>query len=380
MAKKEGRKIARFTSLMKVLTIICLSSLLLSYLCPFIHPETIWIVPFFGLAYPVIVSIALLFLLYWALLRSRWFFIVLGVILLGGRLHFRTLAITFSPQQATEQDEVLKIMSYNVRLFDLYNESVYERNENRNAIIAYIHEMNPDVVCFQEFYHQDKPSNFVTKDTLIALLDIKYYHERYSHKMTGRQNYGICMLSKYPIVAKGDVMFENSNNSDNYCIYADIVKGDDTLRIYNIHLQSIKLQQDDYALFGEQKDRQAAPEKSTIRLLIEKLRVAYPTRAEQALRVTEHMETSPYPVVVCGDFNDTPLSYVYNQFDQQLTDAFRETSTGLGVTYAGKVPAGRIDYIFHTSDLAAQNFRIQEKVYSDHRAIYCEIWKPLIKK
>jgi endonuclease/exonuclease/phosphatase family metal-dependent hydrolase len=376
---KNGNKTARFASLMKVLTVICLSSLLLAYLCPFVHPSTLWIIPFFGLTYPVIIVVSLLFLLYWALMRSRWFFVVLGVILLGGNLHFRTLAISFSPVQAAEEEPVLKIMSYNVRLFDLYNESPVERNESRNAIIAYVHEMNPDVICFQEFYHQDKPTNFSTKDTMMELLDMPHYQERYSHKMSGRQNYGICMLSKYPIVSNGNVMFENSANSDNYCIFADIVKGDDTLRVYNVHLQSIKLQQDDYALFGE-RNKHASGKKSTFRLLVEKLRVAYPNRAEQARRVTEHMETSPYPVIICGDFNDTPLSYVYNQFDKKLTDAFRETSKGLGVTYVGKVPAGRIDYIFHTSDLAAQNFRIQKKAHSDHLAIYCEIWKPLIKK
>lgn len=372
-------KIARFTSLMKVLTVICLSSLLFAYLCPFVHPETWWIMPFFGLAYPVIIVISFLFLVYWAILRSKWFFIVLAVILLGGKLHFRTLAVTFSVEKATTEDNVWKIMSYNVRLFDVYNHSVYDRNKSRNAIISYVHQMDPDVICFQEFYQQDKPSNFPTKDTLVALLKTKYYHERYSHKMTGRQNFGICMLSKYPIIAKGDVMFANSSNSDNYCIYADIVKNNDTMRVYNIHLQSIKLQQDDYALFGEE-NKQSNPEKSTLRLLIEKLRIAYPNRADQARRVTEHMETSPYPVIICGDFNDTPLSYVYNQFDKQLTDSYRETSTGIGVTYAGKVPAGRIDYIFHTEDLAAQNFVIQKQAYSDHLAVYCEIWKPAIKE
>lgn len=372
-------KIARFTSLMKVLTVICLSSLLFAYLCPFVHPETWWIMPFFGLAYPVIIVISFLFLVYWAILRSKWFFIVLSVILLGGKLHFRTLAVTFSPEKATTKDNVWKIMSYNVRLFDVYNHSVYERNKNRNAIISYVHQMDPDVICFQEFYQQDRPSNFPTKDTLVALLKTKYYHERYSHKMTGRQNFGICMLSKFPIIAKGDVMFANSSDSDNYCIYADIVKNGDTMRVYNIHLQSIKLQQDDYALFGEE-NKQSNPEKSTFRLLIEKLRIAYPNRADQARRVTEHMETSPYPVVICGDFNDTPLSYVYNQFDKQLTDSYRETSTGIGVTYAGRVPAGRIDYIFHTEDLAAQNFVIQQQAYSDHLAVYCEIWKPVVKE
>ncbi|MBI3240059.1 MAG: endonuclease/exonuclease/phosphatase family protein [Flavobacteriia bacterium] len=368
------RKIARFTSWMKVLTVICLSSLLLAYLCPFVHPNTFWLMPFFGLAYPIIIICTLLFLIYWAFMRSKWFFIVLGVIVLGGTLHFRTLSITFSSEEATKDDNVWKIMSYNVRLFDVYNKSTEERNKNRNGIIAYIEQMNPDVVCFQEFYQQDKPTSFSTKDTLIGLMKMNYYHERYSHKMTGRQNFGICMLSKYPIVAKGDVMFNNSSNSDNYCIFADVVKNGDTLRIYNIHLQSIKLQQDDYALFGE-KNKQANSEKSTFRLLIEKLRIAYPNRADQAKRVTEHMLTSPYPVVICGDFNDTPMSYVYNQFNDQLTDSYRECSTGIGVTYAGKVPAGRIDYIFHTDELSAQHFTIQEKAFSDHRAVYCEIWK-----
>jgi len=375
---KWFRKIARFTSLMKVLTVMCLSALLLAYFCPYVHPSSFWFIPFFGLAYPIIICSAGLFLIYWALLKSRWFFIVLAVILLGGKLHFRTLAITFSPIEAPKDTPVWKIMSYNVRLFDLYNPSIEERNANRNAIIGYIDKMNPDVICFQEFYHQDKPSNFATKDTLTSLLKMEYYHERYSHKMTGRQNYGICMLSKYPIIAKGDVMFENSSVSDNYCIYADIVKGNDTIRVYNIHLQSIKLQQDDYAIFGDKS--QAGEEKSTFRLLIEKLRIAYPTRADQAIRVVEHTTTSPYPVVICGDFNDTPLSYVYNQFNRQFTDSYRESSSGLGVTYAGKVPAGRIDYIFHTTELAAQHFVIQENAHSDHLAIYCELWKPSVKK
>lgn len=378
MANKWVSKIARFSSLMKVLTVISIVSLLLAYLCPFIHPETMWLIPFFGLAYPIIVCIAFFFLLYWALLRSRWFFYVLGTILLGGTLHFRTLAVTFSPEEPTETEESWKIMSYNVRLFDLYNASNYDRNKNRNGIISYIHEMDPDVICFQEFYHQDKPTTFSTKDTLIELLKFRDAHERYSHKITGRQNFGVCMLSKYPMIHKGNVPFADSEESDNYCIYADIVKNRDTFRIYNVHLQSIKLQQDDYAILGT-NERQAGGEKSTFRLLLDKLRIAYPRRAEQARAVAKDIESSPYPVIVCGDFNDTPLSYVYNQFDKKLIDSFRESSNGLGVTYAGKIPAGRIDYIFHAEGLLSHRFKIQENPFSDHRAIYCEIWKRELK-
>lgn len=377
MAKQTGKS-GRFATLMKVLTILCLISLFLAYLCPYVHPETLWILPFFGLSYPIIISVTLLFLIYWALKRSRWALVILGIVLLGGNLHFRTLAITFSPPEMPEDVTSWKIMSYNVRLFDRYNESLDVARQNRDSIIAYVNEFQPDVVCFQEFYHQDAPTNFSTKDKLIQLLKIKDYQERYSHKLKGRQYYGICMLSKYPMIAKGDVMFK-TQNSDNYCVFADIVKGNDTIRFYNIHLQSIKLQQDDYALFGEE-NANSAEQKSTFRLLIEKLRIAYPERANQARTVMEHVESSPYPVVICGDFNDTPLSYVYNQFDKLLVDSYRETSNGLGVTYVGKIPAGRIDYIFHTQELAARNFTIQKKAYSDHRAIACEIWRRKLEK
>ncbi len=368
------KKIARFSTVMKVLSVIVICCLLLAYLAPYVHPNSIKILPFFGLTYPIFICMALVLLIYWAFAKSKWFFYILVAILFGGNLHFRTLSIRFSDPKPETEVESWNIMSYNVRLFDVYNSSIEARNKSRDSIVSYIQRVDPDVVCFQEFFHQDKPSAFSTRDTLIELMGYKYYHERYSHRIRNRQNFGICMLSKYPIIAKGDVMFENFKTTDNYCIFADIVKGQDTIRFYDIHLQSIKLQQQDYELFGE-KNEQAGSKASTLRLLIDKLRIAYPARAEQAERVVEHMKTSPYPVVVCGDFNDTPMSYVYNQFNTSLVDSYRETSTGIGVTYVGRVPAGRIDYIFHSGDLGAYDFEIQKVAFSDHRAVHCRIYK-----
>lgn len=370
-----AKHIIRFSSFMKVLTILGLLALILSYLSPFVHPNTFKILPFFGLAYPIIILGVLLALVYWLFKWSRWALVILIVVVLGGKLHFRSLSVTISEEVAPPDSNLWRIMSYNVRLFDVYNESLDGKLETRNKIMDLVSKQAPDVICFQEFYHQDKPTKFTTRDSLIQLLQIRDYHERYSHKIRERQNFGICMMSKYPMIAKGDVMFENFEHSDNYCIYADIVKGNDTIRVYNIHLQSIKLQQKDYELFG-QEDQQAGSKPSTFKLLLDKLRVAYPARAEQALRVVEHIQTSPYPVVVCGDFNDTPMSYVYQQFNRYLIDSFRETSSGIGKTYAGKVPAGRIDYIFHSPHLKAQNFQIQQQVLSDHLGIICELWKP----
>jgi endonuclease/exonuclease/phosphatase family metal-dependent hydrolase len=370
----KSRKIALFSSFMKFATIFCLIGLLLAYLCPFVHPSTFWPLPFFGLAYPVIMIFTIVFLVFWAFKKSRWFFVVLIVLFIGGKLHFRMISLPFGKEELPENTETLKLLSYNVRLFDLYN---YEENKyaNRNAIFKYLQETEADVVCFQEFYHQDKPTVFPTRDTLTGLLKTPYFHERYSHKLSGRQNFGIAMFSKYPMIARGDVIFDDPENKDNnYCIFADIVKGADTFRIYNVHLQSIKFQKDDYALFGDGKE-QAGEMKSTARLMIDKLRIAFPKRADQAKRVVEHMEQSPYEVIICGDFNDTPLSYCYNTFYSKYIDAFRNSASGIGVTYAGKVPAGRIDYIFHSKKIHSANFKVQKDVFSDHRSVYCEIWK-----
>lgn len=247
--------------------------------------------------------------------------------------------------------------------------------ETRNRIFQFLRNENPDVVCFQEFYSQDKPTRFETMDSLFQVMGTKIYHQRSAYKRIARQNFGIAMFSKYPMIAKGDVMFETQGSQDfNYCIYADIVKDQDTFRIYDVHLQSIKLQSDYYSAQTNDPTSNLTQE-SAIRLIYRKLQSAYVKRADQARRVVNHIKTSPYPTIVCGDFNDTPMSYTYNQFDRVLTDAFRNTSTGIGVTYVGKMPAGRIDYIFHSPELASNNFKIQQEVLSDHRAISCIISK-----
>jgi endonuclease/exonuclease/phosphatase family metal-dependent hydrolase len=376
MAEQKKTRSA-FLRFLQVLTGILLMGLLLSYLAPFVHPNTFRLLPFFGLAYPVIIVMVFIVLIFWIFLKSRIVWLIAAFILLGGKLHFRIVATGGDKENIPPAEQQLHVMSYNVRLFDLYTAATDEKYTNRNAIFTYIQKHDPDIICFQEFYHQDKPTTFSTRDTLIQLLSIKDYHERYAHKLNGRQNFGVAVLSKYPLIAKGDVMFHTQGEQDfNYCVFVDIVKNKDTFRVYNVHLQSIKLQQDDYSVFDKSGGSKAAEKPSVIGLLLDKLTIAYPKRAEQARTVTEHIQSSPYPTIVCGDFNDTPLSYAYNQFNRLLTDAFRNCASGIGSTYVGKVPAGRIDYIFHSPELESSHFVIQQKAFSDHRAISCKIFKP----
>ena len=367
-------KLFRLSTLFKILTLICLCGLLLAYLTPFVHPNTLKILPFFGLAYPIILSCTLIALVFWIFAKSRMVILIVLVLLIGGKLHFRMFTLGSNETNLPAEEKILHVMSYNVRLFDLFNNDIEQRNKNKDSIFAYIASQAPDIVCFQEFYHQDRPTSFTTRDSLVKLLETKDFHERYAHKLRGRQNFGVVIMSKYQMIARGDVMFNTQGDQDfNYCIFADIVKNQDTFRIYNVHLQSIKLREDDYSDFSDNAVKEEP--KSMFRRVIDKLRIAYPKRADQARRVMEHVRTSPYPTIVCGDFNDTPMSYTYHQFSKLLIDSFRNTSMGIGSTYVGKVPAGRIDYIFHTNDLRSSDFVIQETPYSDHRAISCKIFK-----
>lgn len=367
------RKIFRISFIMKTLTVLCLLALIFAYLSPYVHPETFWMIPFFGLAYPITISCTLILLVIWAIARSRWFFVVLFFILLGGKLHFRMISMPFGIENTTSPRKI-KILSYNVRLFDVYNVFSSKDYSNRDSIFQFLSKEQADIVCLQEFYYQDNPTKFPTKDTLHALLKAPYLHDRMSFNKRFKNYFGVAMYSKYPMITRGHIDFDDSiKNSNNFCIFADIVKGKDTIRVYNTHFQSIKFQEDDYAIFGE--DEIGGKNKSSFRNLFKKLYSAYKKRVYQAEKVIEHMQQSPHPVIICGDFNDTPMSYTYNLFYSKYVDAFRHSSSGLGVTYAGRVPAGRIDYMFHSDLLNSSNFKIQKQVFSDHKAITCDFWK-----
>lgn len=363
----------RFRSFFYILNLLGIISLILGYLSPFIHPETIGFIPLFGLAFPVIFICNFILMIFAFFRKSRWKYVFIVAFLLGFKLQFRTFV--WGSNDQTKDQTTISLLSYNVHLLGFYNNSREEALDTRNQIFEYLKSSNADIYCFQEFFHQDKPTKFSTKDTLIEILNIKGEHERSRHKKRGRQNFGICILSKYPIVEKGDIVFHESDSTNNMCIYADIVTPIDTIRVYNVHLQSLRFQQNEYAIFDDQQLIHETTSQNVFRIL-KKLYQAYPIRAEQANKVTDHMRNSPHPVVVCGDFNDTPMSYTYNQFSAQLTDAFRNCGFGIGKTYAGKVPAGRIDYIFHSPLLNSRNFKIQAECLSDHYAINCELYKP----
>jgi endonuclease/exonuclease/phosphatase family metal-dependent hydrolase len=256
-----------------------------------------------------------------------------------------------------------------VRLFDLYNWS--KNKETRKAIFDFINKEKPDIIAFQEFYADDD-NEFINIDSLKAMLNLP--HEDYEFTLTLRKkhHWGIATFSKYKIVGSGHVNFRVKSN--NVCIYSDMLINKDTVRVYNMHLQSIHLLKEDYKFIDALgKDSVEIDEYKGSRKIAGRLKRAFIKRAEQVDSVAKSLKNSPYPVIVCGDFNDTPASYTYHTMTNELTDAFVEAGKGWGKTYIGIFPSYRIDYILHSNDFEAFNYITHQEKLSDHYAISCRI-------
>lgn len=372
MPKKSNTSL--FLLLAKISHLFFCFCLMMSLCTPYINPIHLPFLPFLGLGFPVLLIINIAFTLLWLFKRSKWFWGALVVVIISIPFQMKIFSINIiSSDVPANNKNQFKLMSYNVRLFDLYNPKRKEALNSRDAIFSYFREENPDILCIQEYYEQEKPTFFEISDSIMQIMQGPWFHKKGLHLHKSKQTFGLATFSKLPILHKGSVQHKGGQgNNKNYCIYIDVVKSKDTVRIYNVHLQSIKLETDYYTkkiTEGNQEETKAG-----LKRAYAKLKKAFSIRAEQSAAVSDHILNAPYPVIVCGDFNDTPMSYTYHRFESKLVDAFRNTSNGFGATYVGLLPAGRIDYIFHSNELNSSNFKIQKRALSDHRAISCVIY------
>lgn len=337
--------------------------LLLSYLAPFVSPERFWIIAFFGLAYPILVILNILFIVYWAIqLKKRTFYSLLVILAGWTQLNsFFQISLKSSTDKSKKQ---IKVMSYNVKVFDLYNWT--HNKETRDKIFSLISDEGCDVLCFQEFFSRDS-SEYNNLDSLISFQKAKYVHVAYTTTVKRIHHWGIATFSRYPVISKGKVDFGYSSN--NICIYTDILAGKDTIRIYNMHLQSIAFGADDYQYMDDLEKNKETEDIVHSKSIGKRLKRAFIKRAKQADLIHESISKSPYPVIVCGDFNDTPASYTYYMISDGLHDAFIEAGNGFGKSYIGKFPSFRIDYILHSGEFRAWDFRTIHEELSDHYPI-----------
>lgn len=316
--------------------------LLLSYLLPYVAPKSFAFLAVLSLAVPFLILSNLLFLLYWLMNVKKQLLLSLFALLVGFS-HVGTL-YKFSSSKNIEDDNNLSIMNYNVRLFNLYN-WIDEDNIQENTI-DFIKSESPDVISFQEYHPHDK-------------VDLSFYKYKYEELSGERIKYGQAIFSKFPIINSGSIEFPDTANN---AIYADIVKGLDTIRIYNVHLQSLRIDANNEEISKENSGR-----------LIKRASETFKMQQFQSELFLMHKNKSRHKMIICGDFNNTAYSYVYKQIKGDLVDAFGAAGNGFGRTFDFKYFPIRIDFILADKTFAINSFKSYDQKYSDHFPILTKV-------
>jgi len=353
---------------MFVLNIFAIFFLMLSYLAAFISPAGgFWWLQLIALTYGFLLLSNLAFILFWIHLRRKIFWMSTIAIVAG----YSKIFSIVEPRFAKDEDPVknsaavfpIKVMSFNVRLFDLYN--WFHTNETRERIFDFLKKESADIVCFQEYYSSDrKLADFNNNSLVPKVLSTPSSHIEYTVTLRDSDHWGIAIFSKHKIINKQAVHFEKRGG--NIFIYADVLVGNDTIRVFNTHLESIRFRNEDYRYLTNLRNDVDQDEMAGGLKILSRLKRAYAKRARQVNILKGEIAKSPYPVILAGDFNDTPSSYTYHQVADALKDSFRESGSGFGKTYAGLFPSFRIDFLFHSESLSSSHYFTHHEKISDH--------------
>jgi endonuclease/exonuclease/phosphatase family metal-dependent hydrolase len=336
------------------------------YLSQWISPASFWPLAFFGLLFPVLIVIQVVFILVFLMLMSKAIVLPVILILVGWSSITQTFQMPKPPGSFTADTSAISVMTYNVRLFDIahYWSGLKDQSE---GVFAYTTEIKPDILCFQEFALQD-PGKFSIEFIKSRLSFLPYAAVEFNFTSQSRK-YGLAIFSRYPIIHSGHEHFEDTKNM---MLYADIQLGADTVRVYNNHLESIHFDRDEFQWIDTTANKTRIP-RDKITEIVNRMKGAYKKRAMQAEQVRKSIDGSPYQVIVCGDFNDTPVSYASHKIGSNLYDSFRSGGRWLGITFPNVRAPLRIDYILHSKKMVSSDFRIGKIRFSDHRPVSCRI-------
>jgi endonuclease/exonuclease/phosphatase family metal-dependent hydrolase len=341
--------------------------LLCSYLSAVISPQKFWPLAFLGLIYPILLVINLFFCIYWAIRLKKYFFISAISILAGFNILLNSVGFNIS-SNADSGSSVprLKLMAYNVHNFLTLDTP---RNLSANeAILKLIKQNQPDVVGFEEYYKSH--FRFKFGDSLQKVLNTnQYYFEPFLK--TDYDSTGVALFSKYPIIHRGVVGISNEI-PENQAIYIDMQYKSHIIRVYDFHLQSLKLNADDYFLLSHFYHH-GAMNLAGYKKIFSKLKEAFIIRGEQVDIIRQHAAKCPYPYIFMGDFNDTPSSYAFNQMAIGMKNAFREKGTGIAKTFNGGFASFQIDFILLSRQFHVLNYQIVHKKISDHFPVCSEV-------
>lgn len=357
--------------LLLAINIVLLFLYLPTCLLPFFNAEKFWMIALLGLIYPFLLAAVLFFFIGWLIARSKWSLLSLAALLLS----WQQIAVVFSWHRhetfpVTKPLHHLRVLTWNL---SSWGASAQSSSENKNVLplmLAEINKQQADLLCLQEFESikkkgQSKPS--------IELRKMGFAYQYYLPAKNGEPSeaLGITIFSKYPIINTGIYDF-GDHQSVQQLLYADILFEERKIRVFTIHLQSVRFEQQEYESIDEIKKREKSGFQDT-RTIVGKLKRGYYYRSQQADIVKDLVQQSPNPVVLCGDFNDVPNSYTYFTVKNHLQDAFVQKGAGIGRTFRFISPTLRIDYIFADTAFTINRYHRIMAPYSDHYGVVADM-------
>lgn len=332
-----------------------------------ISPETSLLFPYLGLVFPILFVANLCFTV-GGLFLQRWRLVVASIVaLLICWVPSHRYFPLHSFQELPEEGKILKVLTYNVMGFAYKDHT----EKSPNPIISYINWLDADIVCLQEYAESDRPNRLTRKKIIKALNRYPYQAFLIKNKV-GQRGYGLAVFSKYPIRKSEKIPYESRHNASSY---HEIEVDGKKIALINNHLESFKLTSEDRSLYSSFITNPVSNEFEELRGSFEqKLGTAFKIRAKQAEAVAERIqEIKDGYILVCGDFNDTPVSYAHHTIQGSLKDAFAESGNGMGITYNQNYFWFRIDNILHSSNLQSFNCTVDRETYSDHYPLWCYI-------
>jgi endonuclease/exonuclease/phosphatase family metal-dependent hydrolase len=337
------------------------------------NPKYFWPIGFLTLGAFYFLIVLVVFMVLWLFIKPRRALISVVALLLAFKPISNIIPFSFSNSFNKEKkDSSLRVMTWNVAQFNTLDNKKHPELQSR--MLDLVNEYRPDIACFQEMVAEDS----VVKDhghidRFLERLNFRDYLYSYNPKedFWGYAHFGIIIFSKYPIINKQTVSFY-PNNYNSIFQYVDIVKGPDTFRVFNIHLQTLRFSRENLKYI----DKPSVDKESDIKEsknIIAKFKKGFLKRQIQAERIRTEIEQSPYPVIVTGDFNDVPNSYAYHTIGKGMKNAFVERGAGLGRTFSGISPVLRIDNIFVDERIDVKQFMRIKKKMSDHFPILADL-------
>ena len=336
------RKLKLFEKLLFVVNTLLAFALLLSYLMPYIEPERFAFLSVLSLGVPFLIIANAIFMIYW-LLKVKRQLLLSAIVLAIGYNHVLSL-YKFSGSLNISDPNNISVMNYNVRLFNTFN--WIDDPELKTKMNTFLRKNQPDIISMQEYRPDDS----------ISMTG----YEKYEHLTGNKVRNGQAIFSKFPIVNSGSIEFPNTSNN---AIYADVVLNSrDTVRVYNVHLQSSGIDPAVENLSKEDSGNMFNRVSSTFKM-----------QQAQTEQFLQHRTKSPYRTIICGDFNNTAYSYVYKEIKGDMKDAFKKAGNGFGRTYDFRFFPVRIDFILVEEDFKINGFKTFDDKLSDHYPIMAKV-------